>query len=53
MTKLSHIDLNVSDYAKSIRFYDMIASGSEKVISTKNFKLLHHDDIESSLKACE
>lgn len=24
MTKLSHIDLNVSDYAKSIRFYDMI-----------------------------
>lgn len=24
MTKLSHIDINVSDYAKSIRFYDMI-----------------------------
>ena len=24
MTKLSHIDLNVSQYAKSIRFYDMI-----------------------------
>jgi catechol 2,3-dioxygenase-like lactoylglutathione lyase family enzyme len=24
MTKLSHIDLNVSDYAKSLRFYDMI-----------------------------
>ena len=24
MAKLSHIDLNVSDYAKSIRFYDMI-----------------------------
>ncbi|MBO9665575.1 MAG: VOC family protein [Bdellovibrio sp.] len=24
MTKLSHIDLNVSDYAKSIRFYDLI-----------------------------
>lgn len=24
MTKLSHIDLNVSQYAKSIRFYDMV-----------------------------
>lgn len=24
MTKLRHIDLNVSNYAKSIRFYDLI-----------------------------
>ena len=24
MTKLSHIDLNVSDYKKSLRFYDLI-----------------------------
>lgn len=24
MSRLSHVDLNVSDYAKSIRFYDLI-----------------------------
>lgn len=37
-TKLSHVDISVSDYAKSIRFYDMIllSIGWEKLVSRKD-----------------
>jgi catechol 2,3-dioxygenase-like lactoylglutathione lyase family enzyme len=36
VTRLSHIEINVSDYAKSIRFYDAILTplGWERMVST-------------------
>lgn len=39
MTKLSHIDLSVSDYAKSLRFYDMILLplGWKRLVCQKEF----------------
>lgn len=39
MTKLSHMDLNVSDYAKSIRFYDsvLLPLGWKRLSCSKNF----------------
>ena len=38
MTKLSHIEINASDYAKSIRFYDMILSplGWKRMVCTSD-----------------
>lgn len=38
-TRLSHIEINVSDYAKSIRFYDMILFplGWERLVCTHEF----------------
>jgi catechol 2,3-dioxygenase-like lactoylglutathione lyase family enzyme len=37
--KLSHIEINVSDYAKSIRFYDVILCplGWERLVCTSDF----------------
>jgi catechol 2,3-dioxygenase-like lactoylglutathione lyase family enzyme len=39
MTKLSHIDLNVSNYAQSLRFYDMILIplGWKRLVCQKEF----------------
>lgn len=39
MTKLSHLDLNVSNYAKSLRFYDMvlIPLGWKRLVCQKSF----------------
>ena len=39
MTKLSHIDINVTEYAKSIRFYDMILRplGWKRLVCQKKF----------------
>lgn len=39
MTRLSHIEINVSDYEKSICFYDTILFpiGWEKLVSTNDF----------------
>ncbi len=39
MTKLSHFDINVSEYAKSIRFYDLIliSLGWKRLVCQKNF----------------
>ncbi len=39
MTKLSHIDLNVSDYVKSIKFYDtiLIPLGWKRLVCQKTF----------------
>lgn len=39
MSKFSHIDLNVSQYAKSLRFYDMILIplGWKKLVCQKTF----------------
>lgn len=38
-TKLSHIEINVSNYAKSIRFYDLILRplGWERLVCTSDF----------------
>lgn len=38
-TKLSHIEINVSDYARSIRFYDLILRplGWKRTVCTKEF----------------
>lgn len=38
-TRLSHIEINVSDYAKSIRFYDTILKplGWDRLVCTKEF----------------
>lgn len=38
-TRLSHIEINVSDYAKSIRFYDIILLplGWERLVCTSDF----------------
>ncbi len=38
-TRLSHVEINVSDYSKSIRFYDMILKplGWERLVCTSDF----------------
>ncbi|MFM6927346.1 MAG: VOC family protein [Bdellovibrio sp.] len=37
-TRLSHIEINVSDYSKSIRFYDMVLKplGWERLVCTSD-----------------
>lgn len=50
MTRISHIDINVSDYAKSIRFYDMVLLplGWKRLVCQKTFTTYS----DSSMKIC-